>query len=245
MNMEHWIALAKARRLVGGHAGPPCETYSAARWLPPDNGIFPRPLRDGQNPWGCGFRQLHEVWQCHVGTILMLAAIRILLWIYIFGGSISLEHPKGDNECPDKWSIWRSGFLKQLLLAADAQLTTFLQGPLGQNFAKPTTIFSARLPDLAQQIYSQYDLQWRPTEWLGGKSGGAWRTSKAKVYPEKLCRALAFSHMRHAETLCCDGFSSLPEHLTPVIEALSKLHDPYDEEATGPTMCPDFHRNSV
>ena len=37
---------------------------------------------------GCGFRQLHEVWQCHVGSILMRAATRILLWIYIVGGSI-------------------------------------------------------------------------------------------------------------------------------------------------------------
>ena len=245
MNMEHWIDLARARRLVGGHAGPPCETYSAARWLPPDQGIFPRPLRDGQNPWGCGYRQLHEVWQCHVGSILMLAAIRILMWIYIFGGSISLEHPKGDNECPDKWSIWRSGFLKQLLLAAEAQLTTFLQGPLGQNFPKPTTIFSARLPDLAQQIYSQYDVQWRPTEWLGGKSGGAWRTSKAKVYPEKLCRALAFAHIRHAKTLDSVGQETLPEHLHEVINALTKVHDPYDEEATGIFMESDFHRHSV
>ena len=151
---------------------------------------------------GWGFRQLHEVWMCPVGTILMQAATRILLWIYTYGGSISLERPKGDNEYPDKWSLWGSGFLKQLLLTADAQLTKIFQGPLGQNFVKPATIFSVRLPDLAQQIYSQYDLQRRPTEWLGGKSGGAWRAREAKVYPEKLCRAPAFSHMRHAESLC-------------------------------------------
>ena len=191
MNEDHWMAMARARRLVGGHAGPPCETYSAARWLPTEGGIFPRSLRTSQDPWGCDYRQLHEVWQGHVGTILMLAAIRILTWIYVYGGSISLEHPRGEHDSPMKWSIWESGFLKQLLLAADAKLITFLQGPLGQNFPKPTTLFAARLPDLAPQIFSQYDLQWRPTETLGGKANGVWRTSKAKVYPEKLCRALA------------------------------------------------------
>ena len=94
MNEDHWMAMARARRLVGGHAGPPCETYSAARWLPTEDGIFPRPLRTSQDPWGCDYRQLHEVWQGHVGTILILAAIRILTWIYVFGGSISLEHPR-------------------------------------------------------------------------------------------------------------------------------------------------------
>ena len=245
MHMDHWIAMAKARRLVGGHAGPPCETYSTARWLTPEDGIFPRPLRTSQDPWGCGYRQLHEVWQCHVGTILMLAAIRILAWIYVFGGSISLEHPKGDSESPMKWSIWKSGFLRQLLLAADAQLTTFLQGPLGQNFPKPTTIFSARLPDLAQQIFSLYDLQWRPTEKLGGRVNGTWRTSKAKIYPEKLCRALAQSHIRHAGKLKCDGYESLPDHLSEVIAALSEVHDPYDETAQNVYMQADFHKNSV
>ena len=245
MNLGHWEAMARARRPVGGHAGPPCETHSTARWLPAVDNIFPRPLRTNQDPWGCDHRQLHEVWQCHVGTILMLAAIRILTWIYVYGGSISLEHPKGDNDSPVKWSIWKSSFLRQLLLAADAKLTTFLQGPLGQNFPKPTTIFAARLPDLAQHIYSQYDLRWKPTEKLGGRADGAWRTSKAKVYPERLCWALEQSHIQHAEQLKCEGHDEIPEHLTEVITALSGIHDPYDETANNIFMKADFHKNSI
>ena len=137
------------------------------------------------------------------------------------------------------------GVFAAAAVAADAKLITFLQGPLGQNFPKPTTLFAARLPDLAQQIYSQYDLHWRPTEALGGKANGVWRTSKAKVYPERLCWALAQSHIRHAETLQCEGCESLPEHLEEVIAALSGIHDPYDETATNEFMQADFHKHSI
>ena len=44
-DLDNWIQLIKTRRVVGAHAGPPCETYSAARWLPSPDSIFPRPLR--------------------------------------------------------------------------------------------------------------------------------------------------------------------------------------------------------
>ena len=67
-----------------------------------------------------------------------------------------------------------------------------------------------------------------------------WRTGKAKVIPEKLCRALAYSHIKHAETLKCEGNDSIPEHLTEVINALNGLHDPYDENAKDMFMKSDF-----
>ena len=97
MHLDNWITLVKSRRIVGAHAGPPCETYSAARSIPPETGIFLRPLRTSDDPWGCDHRQA-EVWQCHVGTVLMLTALKVLLWVYAFGGSITLEHPRGKPE---------------------------------------------------------------------------------------------------------------------------------------------------
>ena len=99
----------------------------------------------------------------------MLAAIKILLWVYIYNGSTTLEHPKGESEDSDIWSIWRSSFLRQWQQAADVDVVTFLQGPLGRPFHKPTSILAARLPGLAQYIFSQYDLSWKPTERWEGK----------------------------------------------------------------------------
>ena len=242
LQLDTWVQLIRSRRVVGAHLGPPCETYSAARWIPCDDSPFPRPLRTSEDPWGCGWRTVREVWQCHIGTILMLTALKILLWVYAYGGSATLEHPKGAEAGTEKWSIWQSAFLKQLLQAADVQLITFLQGPLGQKFPKPTTLLAARLPDLASQLYSSYDPSWKASEWLGGKVGKTWRTTRAKVYPRKLCRVLAMAHMRHAELQVCDGEETLPLKVQEVINALSKVHDPYDLEATGTSMCADFSR---
>lgn len=159
--------------------------------------------------------------------------VKILLWVYAFGGSFTLEHPRGDSEGSMRWSIWRSAFMKQLLQAADMKLITFLQGPLGQCFPKPTTLLAARLPGLAEQLFSEYDFTWRAMEWLGGKTGNVWRTAKAKVYPMKLCKVLAAAHMQHASTLCLEGFEPLPPHLHAVLDHLTQIHDPFDVEAGG------------
>ena len=166
----------------------------------------------------------------------MLAALKILLWIYAFGGSISLEHPRGETEGSIKWSIWRSAFMKQLLQAGDTKLLTFLQGPLGQPFPKPTTLLIARLKSLASDLYQNYDRNWQPSEWLGGKQGSEWKTSQAKVYPYRLCKVLAAAHLRHARQLQCEGQDHIPAHMVKAINQLSKLHDPYDEFAEGVRM---------
>ena len=43
-----WLARVRAGQLIGAGGGPPCESYTAARFL--DNG--PRPLRTGTHPDG-------------------------------------------------------------------------------------------------------------------------------------------------------------------------------------------------
>jgi hypothetical protein len=100
-------------------------------------------------------------------------------------------------------------------------------------FPKPTTLLAARLPGLAEQLFSEYDFTWRAMEWLGGKTGNVWRTAKAKVYPMKLCKVLAAAHMQHASTLCLEGFEPLPPHLHAVLDHLTQIHDPFDVEAGG------------
>lgn len=149
-----WKRLIWARKVTGGHAGPPCETFSFARWLLLEDGQGPQPLRTTEAPWGRDNLSLKEVQQVVTGTKLMLQGIYLLLLIYLQGGSFSLEHPKGRDGQEGRWSIWESAFLKLLLLAGDVWRVDFLQGPLGQPFAKPTFIIAGRLPDLPQQLFA-------------------------------------------------------------------------------------------
>ena len=133
----------KSRRIVGGHEGPICGNLQCSsvggyhQTMAFSQAITDQPRFHG----GCDSRQLQEVWQCHVGTILMLTTIKILTWIYAYGGSVTLEHPRGDSESSEKWSIWRSGFLRQLLLVADAQAHNLLTGTTWTKFSKACNAF--------------------------------------------------------------------------------------------------------
>ena len=229
MNAGLWLDLARAGRVLAAQAGPPCETFTEARWLPaPDGSVFPRPLRNGDYPFGMLQRQLKEVRQGAVGSILFVRTITILLLVYFHGGAVLLEHPKGDQVSDERWNIWKSSFVNRLLQCPDFRKTTFLQGPLGQPFSKPTTFLTARLPLLADQIFRSYKPFWRPSITLGGKTedGKQWRTSAAKAYPAALCKIIADQFLWYREQVHTAGESEVPTDLREALDELS-CWDPY------------------
>ena len=235
-----WRSLIHARRVAGGHAGPPCETYSLARWLEIENQLYPRPLRSGEYPWGMDGRTLKETRQWLMGNLLMWRALSLLLLIYVFGGSFTLEHPKGCGGTNNRWTIWDSSFVRQLLLAGDIRVWTILQGPLGRPYAKPTNLLAARLERLGEAIYEGYDKSWRPTMTLGGKEGQCWRTSQAKAYPPAMCRILAEQHISFAACQISEGVTMEPEGIQEALEILTNTYDPYMPCAKGTMMCSDY-----
>ena len=235
-----WKDLIRSRKVVGGHGGPPCETYSLARWLDNEGLIYPRPLRNCDQPWGMDGRTLRETFQWMMGNILMWRTLYLLLSIFAHGGSFTLEHPKGCGGKDNKWTIWDSAFIAQLLLSGHIRCWTILQGPLGQPFSKPTNLLAARMNGLGAAIYESYDKKWRPTMTLGGREAGSWRTSRAKAYPAALCRVLAQQHILHAQTIPTDGHAEEPEGLEDALRVLCETYDPYLESAKGTRMCADF-----
>ena len=170
-----WRQLIVARKVVGAHAAPPCETYTLARWLEVLDGPAPRPLRDMLSPWGKDELTIQEVMQCFVGTQLIMKALALIVLTYCYGGSFTLEHPKGAEGREGRWRIWESAMVNQLLLAADVKRVDFVQGPLGQPFAKPTSMLTGRLMDFAQELFKQYQPGWRPTS--------GWEEEKARPAP--------------------------------------------------------------
>eukprot|EP00435_Cladocopium_sp_Y103_P009786 s1038_g2.t1 len=224
-----WQRLIVARKVSGGHAGPPCETFSLAR-----------PLRTTEQPWGCDERNLSEVQQTLIGTLLMFRALYLLVLIFAHVGSFTLEHPAGCGGRDHKWSIWESAFIKQLLLAGSIRQWTFLQGPLGQPFAKPTNLLAARLERLGAALYQGYDRHWKPTVRLGGRAGGVWRTSQAKVYPTRMNKILAQQHLAYAQSIESEGQTDEPENLAEALEVLTAF-DRYLDSAYASTMCSDYH----
>ena len=237
-----WLDLIMSRKVIGGHGGPPCETFTDARWLPHDR-TFPRPLRTSSYPWLLLELVLKEVQQGALGSILFLRTTVLLLLIYMYGGCFSLEHPKGSPPGGPKWSIWMSGILLRMGMASQVHRMDFLQGPLGQPFSKPTTFYYARLPTLPGSLYSEYDLRWKPSMVLGGicKETGRWKTSAAKAYPERLCKALAHAVLCFADGIEEDGEEADPANLTLALAELC-CWDPYGYGG-GEIMCSDYNPN--
>ena len=238
-----WEALIRTGRVCAGHAGPPCETFSLARWLPNPESIFPRPLRNAAQPWGMTNRTKSEVLQAEVGTYLMVCALRLLTMIFFFGGCTSLEHPRGPNCADTQWAIWFSGFVRELLRLDRMQLMAMLQGPLGRPFAKPTRLLLGRLEDLPRSIYAAYNKAWKPTKTLGGREGKVWRTAEAKVYPTEMSRLLAHAYIRFAQRQSFQPGPDVPEDVEEALDALVGQWDPYMQGASG--MQADYNPHRI
>ena len=116
---DFWINAVRARQVVGGMAGPPCETWSQARGkaVPSeDHSSFlrgPRVVRDLADLWGrCGLA-LREVKQLDIGNLLLLFSLELLIELALAGGVGGLEHP-APPEDPSLASIWRLPILRFL-----------------------------------------------------------------------------------------------------------------------------------
>ena len=243
-----WMHLIRRRKVVGGHGGPPCETFSEARWINDgDRASGPRPLRNAEYPWGLLCRSLREVKQGAIGTILFCRTVFILMMIHLFGGATTLEHPRGPRQTPEqggqRWAIWFSAFLRRWGLGPQIQQITFLQGPYGQKFSKPTTIQAGRLPHLPHALYSGYNKSWRMTEVLGGRdpTTRTWRTAKAKTYQERLCQVLVEQFVWFSRQTLAEGEEEDPADLNAMLEALGHQWDPYLHEQTGNQMKGGYH----
>ena len=72
--------LYKAGRVAATLCGPPCETFSEARFMEaPDNkGKWPRPLRSAARLFGLEGRTNRELRQCSVGSAFYLQCMRVL-----------------------------------------------------------------------------------------------------------------------------------------------------------------------
>eukprot|EP00438_Fugacium_kawagutii_P030179 Skav207265 [mRNA] locus=scaffold434:14169:23378:- [translate_table: standard] len=144
-----WIDLIRTGRVLAGHAGPPCETYTLARWLALDDTNAPRPLRTATHPGAC--------------------------------------------------------------------------------------------PGEASARSDTYDLSWRPSYYLGGRTqSGAWRTTEAKAYPSTLCRVLAAEYISFAAHQPYADGADIPEAAQAAIQKLCNW-DPYMLDAAAGHMAMDYH----
>lgn len=180
--------------------GPPCETWTAARHLPPPPGRErPRPLRSATRPWGLIRLDAAELRQLGTGSSLFLRSAALELRVALAGGGSVMEHPRTPDD-PEYASVWRTmvqqGFLGCLDAARICQIHQF---QFGAASVKPTNLRAVGLAGFLKFMHEEKDFTLpKPQYVLAGYDDfeHSFRTSAAKEYPPALCRALISSTFR-------------------------------------------------
>ena len=191
--------LARSGSILALLRGPPCETWSSARFSVthhadgrPRQG--PRPVRGDHSCWGLAGLSHRELLQVSVGNALLLKGLQLSIPVASRGGAVVLEHPAPPLQ-QERPSIWRTGVVR-LLSGRCRFFHTFQQWRHGAPGIKPTTLLFANAEIPRHFIEGeQRDLSKPTVKLIGTDDTGQHRTSYAKEYPEGMCRCLALTFM--------------------------------------------------
>ena len=183
-----------ARRIHGWIIGPPCETWTAVRFLLLEDRAGPRPLRSAKSPWGLENLSCREYAQLDIGNTIVRAALKLCIGSLGLGLSGLIEHPEEPNDIAYP-SIWRLALVERLKAHPDAKCFGFRQGPLGQASPKPTRFITANLPRVEEYIGSFSSRHFRPAPIAVRtvEENGLFSTAKLKTYPARLNAAMLMS----------------------------------------------------
>ena len=128
-------------------AGPPCESWSQARFVQTGTGSGRRPIRSADFLWGLESLSLRGLAQVMIGNDLLFFALDLLLRLYFVQGFGAIQHPDEPEEA-FKPSIWKLAILSLFRSLPGFEEIRFGQGLLGASSPKPTRLLALNLPDL-------------------------------------------------------------------------------------------------
>ena len=174
--------------------GPPCETFSEARFTEAPSGFarWPRPLRSASRLFGLELLSTRELRQCAVGSAFFMQCVWALCVHVAKGGMFIAEHPAMPLD-PTRPSIWTSPMIQLLLQLPDLKLFHVAQFRWGAEAVKPTGLLVWSLPFFHRDLHSEVlrDVVKPTAAAIGKDDSGQFKTAKHKEYPMQFCRALA------------------------------------------------------
>ena len=185
-----WINRIRSGQIFGAGGGPPCESFSAARFLPDG----PRPLRTGTHPSGLPALSRREWSQVTIGSRLLYFIFEILLELAVLGGCAFLEHPQWPlwALAHDPASIWSFQAARLCRLLRCFSVVSFDQCLYDSVARKPTTILLLRLDSFRHETLSRgfggrCNHGRDAHEGLKGHTErGEFKTAVGKIYPSGL-----------------------------------------------------------
>eukprot|EP00438_Fugacium_kawagutii_P006589 Skav203063 [mRNA] locus=scaffold4669:131007:131771:+ [translate_table: standard] len=151
LGSESWkmVEQCLARGMIAGTlAGPPCETFSEARFTPgPADACWPRPLRSWARLYGLDFLSWKELRQLRQGSEFFLQTWSVLAHLAVQGGLFLGEPPAPPvkTERPSVFTYALTDILKQ---HPDIHIDIYNQWMWRSKAVKPTGIIRLRVPQL-------------------------------------------------------------------------------------------------
>ena len=236
---DFWQGRIANGQVIGAGGGPPCETFTAARFQ--EGG--PRPLRDAEFPHGLPSLTVREWHQVVVGTRLLHFLLDQLLLLAQCVGCGFCEHPQFPTwlQSAQPASLWRHAAVRALRLLRCCGITSFDQCVFGAPALKPTTVLHLRLPEFRSAVFQAGHMGRCPhaagthAQLKGVEADGkTFRTARCKIYPSGLNKALADTIQAHAIRAFADA--NIPAELPEVF--LPFGHSDFVEDCE---VQPDFH----
>ena len=178
-------------------AGPPCETWSAARFLrlQLDGPHGPRPLRSQNQLWALTCLRKAEANSIAVGNAPLRATIRMVFAALCSPSTaVIMEHPRRPDWMPLAPSSRLLPGLRYLAGLPNCEAHDVDQCMLGAPSKKPTTLLCLQMKgiNLLREAPTTCNGQHvHATTLRGLDSDGLFRTAPAKQYPRGLCNLLA------------------------------------------------------
>ena len=171
-------------------AGPPCETFSRARFYKDG----PPPLRSSRYPWGIRGITTRQHKQVMTANTLAQFVMELMLFSLIYRIKGVGEHP-APFTLPDSTCLWHLAMMKLLLQHPMATLHVIKQGMFGQQSAKPTGLVAIHAPAFAEDFHRhrlpEKDWQLGSIKMGFDPSTGGYHTAPLKEYPLQMNMGLA------------------------------------------------------
>ena len=229
-----WLSIFQQGAVHGFYSGPPCETWSSARFVELINCKI-RPLRSQRYVWGLPSLSLRELRQLATANTLMYFVLALMIIQRSHGLFGCMEHPMMPKESY-KPSIWRSS-LWRCMSKLGLNSVTIHQGLFGAASPKPTT-FAFTIPIRGiREIFAEHQVttDMPKTTSIGRDQDGSFKTSALKAYPAALSGALV--QIYHRWTLTMHHASDLPLH---EVHSASRSFMESFEPKLHATMGPDY-----
>ena len=205
-----WLSGIRDGYIVAMLAGPPCNTWSAARGRELADRQGPRVIRHEDTAWGDLSLRLRELCDICVGNDLLGFALTAFVLLFLTDGFAIIEHPD-EPEDLKAVSIWRLPLVMLLRSFPGVHLHKVLQGLFGAESPKPTGFLTLNLPNFTHTMHRWRLVNNPPSGCsIGVTTDGVFCTARLKEYPPALCGGLAQCLMT---AICTDEAVDVESHV--------------------------------